>query len=49
MLLDDGSFVGCHSVSLAEQVPTFLGLLDPDGKGTLILRNTRNCSTKDKI
>jgi len=32
---------GCHSVSLGEQVTTFLGLLDPEDGGTVILGNKK--------
>jgi len=41
--LDDG----CHSISLGEQVATFLGLLDPEDGGTVILGNIRNSSISD--
>jgi hypothetical protein len=41
--LDDG----CHSVPLGEQVAMFLGLLDPEDGGTVILGNIRNSSISD--
>jgi len=41
--LDDG----CHSVSLGEQVATFLGLLDPEDGGTAIIGNINNSFISD--